>query len=146
MVNELVCDAQASYEKGSFMAELDSERQDTRVLLVDDQEDVLSSLKMILETEPGLCVVGVAKNGFEALHQAEKLLPQVVIMDVKMPRMDGLEATRQIKNAHPEMNVILLSMYENEEFMQAGKEAGASHYFLKGASTAHLVDAIKALV
>lgn len=120
-----------------------SERREIKVLLVDDQDDVLEGLKSVLETEPGLSIVGFAKNGLEALAQAEKLLPQVVVMDVKMPKMDGLEATRLLKSLYPEMRVILLSMYENEEFVRSGREAGASNYLLKGSATDRLIDAIK---
>jgi DNA-binding NarL/FixJ family response regulator len=127
------------------MAELKSPRKEIQVLLVDDQDDVLESLKLFLETEPGLSVVGLAKDGFEALEKVRKLSPQVVIMDVKMPRMNGLEATRRLKSLYPKINVILLSMYNNPELMQEGKEAGANSYFLKGTTTLDLINKIKML-
>lgn len=125
------------------MGLLDVPQEDIHVLLVDDQVEVLESLSLLLEDEPGVSVVGSARNGEEALFLAENLLPHVVVMDVKMPRMDGLETTRRLKTLYPQMRVILLSMYDSEEYIKAGQEAGASKYFLKGTSTQQLIDAIK---
>lgn len=120
-----------------------SEERNIEVLLVEDEESVLESLKTFLEMEPGLSVIGLARDGLEALEQAQKLSPQVIVMDVRMPRMDGLQATRSIKAQYPEMRIILLSMYDNEELIQAGKEAGANRYLLKGTASQELVKAIK---
>lgn len=125
------------------MTSLDAPQEEIHVLLVDDQVDVLENLSLIIEDEPGVSVVGRARDGEEALFQAEVLSPHVVVMDVKMPNMDGLEATRRLKTLYPEIRIILLSMYENEEFIRAGKDAGASHYYIKGNTTQQLIDAIR---
>ena len=127
------------------MNKLAPQQKDIEILLVDDQEDILENLKLFLETEPGLSVVGIAKDGLEALKKAKQLLPEVIVMDVKMPRMSGVEATRHLRDVYPEMNVILISMYDDKELIQKGKEAGAKSYFLKGTAMQILIDEIRRL-
>ena len=101
-----------------------------RVLLVDDHQVIREGLKSILKWERGIRVVGEAVDGEAAITQAELLSPDIILMDIKMPGMDGITATRQLKEKMPDVKVIMLTMY-NDEFVPQAIEAGAMGYILK---------------
>ena len=112
------------------------------MLLVDDHQVVREGLKRMLELEEDIRVVGEAANGEDGITQAERLSPDVILMDIKMPDMDGIAATRQLKEKMPKVNIIMLTLYGNEYVTQA-IEAGASGYILKDASREQLIQAIR---
>ncbi|NOZ71903.1 MAG: response regulator transcription factor [Chloroflexi bacterium] len=114
-----------------------------RLLLVDDQQLMLEGLRTLLELEEDMEVVGVAENGSEALRQYEQTLPDVVLMDVRMPVMDGVEATRQLRTRWPEAQIIILTTFDNDEYVFEGLRAGAQGYLLKAVSGAELAEAIR---
>ena len=110
-----------------------------RVLLVDDHQVVREGLKRMLEPDKDIKVVGEAVNGEDAITQAELLSPDVILMDIKMPDMDGITATRQLRQKMPDIKVIMLTLYE---YVTEAVEAGASGYILKDASRERLIQAI----
>jgi DNA-binding NarL/FixJ family response regulator len=114
----------------------------TRVLLVDDEELVRTGLRMILDVEPDLTVVGDATDGVEALERLHELAPDVVLMDIRMPRMDGLEATRRIVTKS-DAKVVVLTTFDLDEHVYAALAAGASGFLLKDAPASQLVHAIR---
>lgn len=114
-----------------------------RVLIADDHIIVRSGLRLLLEAEPDIDVVGEALEGREALNLVEKHLPDVVLMDIAMPGMDGLEATRRIKASWPQIQVLVLTMHRSDEYFFEMLKAGASGYILKGAETSDLIDAVR---
>ena len=114
----------------------------TRVLLVDDEELVRTGLRMILDAEPDLTVVGDASDGVEALARLRELAPDVVLMDIRMPRMDGLEATRRMVT-QSDAKVVVLTTFDLDEHVYAALAAGASGFLLKDAPATQLVHAIR---
>lgn len=114
-----------------------------RVLLVDDHTILREGVRALLTDEPEIVVVGEAGDGEEALEKVETLHPDIVLMDMVMPRMNGLEATGHIKRRHPETKVLILSMYDDDEYVQQVIQAGASGYLLKGMAADDLVLAIR---
>ncbi|MDR2114412.1 MAG: response regulator transcription factor [Bifidobacteriaceae bacterium] len=116
-----------------------------KVLLVDDQSLMRMGFAMVLAAEPGMEVVGEAADGKSALEQTQALQPDVVLMDVRMPQMDGIEATRQLVEHCPDTRVILLTTFDLDEYAFAGLKAGASGFLLKDVRPAELVNAIKAV-
>ena len=114
----------------------------TRVLLVDDEELVRTGLRMILDAEPDLTVVGDAADGVEALARLRELAPDVVLMDIRMPRMDGLEATRRMVT-QSDAKVVVLTTFDLDEHVYAALAAGASGFLLKDAPATQLVHAIR---
>ncbi|HKZ83779.1 MAG TPA: response regulator transcription factor [Anaerolineae bacterium] len=116
-----------------------------RVLIADDHTIVRSGVRLLLQAEPDIEVVGEALNGDEAVALAASLRPDVVLMDIAMPGMGGLEATRQIKARFPEMHVLVLTMHRSDEYFFEMLKAGASGYVLKGAETNELIGAIRAV-
>jgi two-component system response regulator NreC len=114
-----------------------------RLLLVDDHPIVRSGLRMLFLSEPAMTIVGEAGSGEAAVEAVARLKPDVVIMDVAMPGMNGIEATRRIKAAHPETAVLALTMYEDEQYFFEMLHAGASGYIPKRAAPDDLVSAIK---
>jgi CheY-like chemotaxis protein/anti-sigma regulatory factor (Ser/Thr protein kinase) len=114
-----------------------------RVLLVDDHRIVREGLAGILRGEPDIELVAEASDGQEAVERTERTEPDVVVMDVSMPRMDGTEATRIIRRDHPEIRVIGLSMHDREDLAQAMHEAGASAYLTKGGPASELIEAVR---
>ncbi len=114
-----------------------------RLLIVDDHELARTSLRLLLSGEPDLEVVGVAVNGKEAVACCRKLHPDLVLMNVRMPIMDGITATRLIRKAFPATKVLLLSVMVNTEYRTAARQAGASGYLLKEATRMELVTAIR---
>ena len=114
-----------------------------RVLIADDHTIVRSGVRLLLEAEPDFMVVGEALNGEEALAMAKSLQPDVILMDIAMPGVDGLEATRQIKARWPDIKVLVLTMHRSEEYFFEMLKAGASGYILKGAETGDLIHAVR---
>jgi two-component system response regulator NreC len=114
-----------------------------RVLIADDHIIVRSGLRLLLEAEPDIDVVGEALEGGEALNLVEQHLPDVVLMDIAMPGMDGLEATRRIKARWPGIQVLVLTMHRSDEYFFEMLKAGASGYILKGAETSDLIHAVR---
>jgi DNA-binding NarL/FixJ family response regulator len=115
-----------------------------RVLIVDDQHLVRSGFRMMLSVEPDLVVVGEADNGAVALEQARALRPDVVLMDVQMPVMDGIEATRALV-AEDLGRVLILTTFDRDDYVFDGLQAGASGFLLKNAEPDQLVDAVRAV-
>lgn len=117
-----------------------------RLLLVDDQELVRAGLRVILSSHPDLDVVGEAGDGAEALHLARELRPDVICMDVQMPRLDGLDATRRIvADPNATGTVLILTTFDDDDSVFRALEAGASGFLLKTASPEQLVDAVHIL-
>ena len=114
-----------------------------RVLLVDDHDMIRRGLRRVLGTQPDLEVVGEAADGREALEQARRLRPDVVLMDVRMPVMDGLEATRRLKAEMPGVCVLMVTAYEESGYLLEAIQAGAAGYVPKGEPTPRLVGAIR---
>ena len=114
-----------------------------RVLLVDDQQILLDGIRSILETDSEICVVGTAGNGKAALEAVEKYLPQVVLMDIRMPEMNGVECTRLIKERWPRVAVVVLTTFDDSEYIVDALRYGASGYLLKDISGEKLIQAVK---
>ncbi|MDF1512980.1 MAG: response regulator transcription factor [Anaerolineae bacterium] len=114
-----------------------------RVLICDDQWIVCEGLEAILGVEPDIRVVGLAQDGVEALALIPQLEPDVVLMDLKMPVMNGVQATRKIKALYPKVKVLVLTTYGDEEWVFDAVRNGASGYLLKGTPRAQLVAAVK---
>jgi DNA-binding NarL/FixJ family response regulator len=115
-----------------------------RVLLVDDHTVVRQGLKALLASEADIKVIGEADNGRDALNQIAELQPNLVLIDISMPGLNGIEATRQIRHNHPEVKVVVLSMHANEEYVFQVLRAGASGYVLKQSDSMEVVTAIRA--
>ncbi|AWB91931.1 response regulator [Aeromicrobium chenweiae] len=115
----------------------------TRVLVADDQELVRTGFRMILAVEEDLEVVGEAADGAAAVARAVELSPDVVLMDVQMPRMDGIEATRQVVDRVPGCRVLILTTFDDDEYLFAALQAGASGFLLKNCPPEDLVSAIR---
>ncbi len=113
-----------------------------RIVLVDDHEMVRTGLKSLLETQPNFEIVGEASNGLEALAKVEELSPNVVVMDISMPVMDGLEATRQLAEKFPDCSVLTLTVHEDKQYFFQMLQAGAKGYITKEAAADELVAAI----
>lgn len=116
-----------------------------RILIADDHTLLRNGICALLENEQDMTIVGEANDGREAVRLAGQLKPNVVLMDIAMPLLNGLEATRQIKHEHPEINILVLTMYDNEEYFREMLEAGASGYIIKRAAATELVSAIRAV-
>jgi len=117
----------------------------TTVLLVDDQELVRHGLRMIVESTDDLAVVGEAGTGEEALVAVASLRPDVVVMDVRMPGMDGIEATRRLTHEHPASRVLILTTFDLDEYAFSGLRAGASGFLVKNAPRVELLAGIRAV-
>jgi NarL family two-component system response regulator LiaR len=115
------------------------------VLIVEDQRIVREGLVALFEDEPGIAIAGEAGGGEEAVEAYLRLRPDVVLMDLQMPGVDGAEATRQIKGVDPDARVLVLTTYATDEFIFTALRAGARGYLLKDASAAELVAAIRAV-
>ena len=116
-----------------------------RLLLAEDHVVVREGTRQLLEHEPDFAIVGEASNGEEAVRLAKQLKPDVVVMDVNMPKLGGIEATKQIKAALPATIVLVLSGYDYDEYIFSMMEAGAAGYLLKDVSGDDLIDAVRAV-
>ena len=116
-----------------------------KILIVDDHVVVREGLSAMLSREPNIEVVGEAENGAQAIDKADKLKPDIVLMDLRMPEVDGVEAMQRIKQQHPEINFIVLTTYDNDEYIFKGIEAGARAYILKDSPREELFRAINAV-
>ena len=117
-----------------------------RILLADDHGVVRKGLRFLLERQPGMEVVGEAGDGREATRLAESLTPDIVIMDIAMPLLNGIEATAQIVKRDPKIGVIILSMHSDEDYLLSALNAGAKGYLLKDSAEVDLVRAIQAVM
>jgi DNA-binding NarL/FixJ family response regulator len=116
-----------------------------RVLIADDHAVVREGTRRMLEQEADIEVVGEAGDGEEAIELAERLRPDVAIVDISMPRLDGIEATKQIKERCPSVTVLILSAYDDDQFVFSLLEAGAAGYLLKSIRSRELIDAVRAV-
>jgi DNA-binding NarL/FixJ family response regulator len=114
-----------------------------RVLLADDQDIIRTGLTIILNHQPDLEVIGQAADGIEAVDLAKQLQPDVILMDIKMPRLNGIQATRQIMTALPKTQIIILTTYDTDDWVFDGIRAGAVGYLLKDASGDNLAEAVR---
>jgi DNA-binding NarL/FixJ family response regulator len=120
--------------------------QPARLLLADDHALVRSGLRMILDAEPDFHVVAEAANGYEALQVLEHTPADLAILDIAMPRMTGLQAAREINKTHPHVRMLILSMYDNEQYFFEALKAGASGYVLKSVADRDLLEACRATI
>ncbi|HXX23679.1 MAG TPA: response regulator transcription factor [Terriglobia bacterium] len=122
-----------------------SKEKKIRVLLAEDHILVRQGFRRILEDDPGITVVGEARTGLEAIEQCKELKPDVVVMDLSMPELGGLEATAEVLKANPQIKILILSMYSNEAYVRKAFELGAKGYILKNAIEVDLTRAVMAL-
>ena len=118
----------------------------TSILIVDDNQGVRSTLMRILQKGQEFRVVGEAEDGSEALELARALLPDLILMDLAMPRVNGLEATRRIKLERPETKVIIFTRHQEDAYRQAAAQSGADAFLTKGAQLAELLATIRQVV
>jgi DNA-binding NarL/FixJ family response regulator len=114
-----------------------------RVLLADDHAILREGLASLMEKQPDIVVVGEAEDGKECLERAAALIPDVVVLDIKLPGMSGIEVCRQLKASHPLTRVIMLSMYEDYEYVNQALHVGADGYLLKKVASSELVSAVR---
>ncbi len=113
-----------------------------RILIADDHTIFRSGLRLLLSSEPAFEVIAEAEDGAQAIDLANQLKPDVILMDIGMPGINGYEATRRIKKSNPKVNVLVLTMHRSEEYFFKMLDAGASGYVLKGAETEELIRAV----
>jgi RNA polymerase sigma factor (sigma-70 family) len=113
-----------------------------RVLIVDDHAVLRDGIRSMLERQTDIIVAGEAANGRQAISKVSELLPDIVLMDVAMPDMNGIEATRQIKSLYPQVKILVLTQHDNREYVAALLQAGASGYTLKRSGGRELINAI----
>jgi DNA-binding NarL/FixJ family response regulator len=121
-----------------------SENQSFRLLIAEDQPMIRKALTGLLELEPDITVVAAVADGVEAIRAARAYSPDIVLMDIKMPRVDGIEATRAILRDNPKIRVIMLTTFENDDLIFEAILAGAQAYLLKDAEESEIVEAIRA--
>jgi DNA-binding NarL/FixJ family response regulator len=114
-----------------------------RVLVADDQSMVRAGFRLLLAREPDIDVIAEARNGVEAVQQAARFNPTVVLMDIRMPELDGLEATRQILAADPSARILILTTFDLDEYVYEGLQAGASGFVLKDDPPEQLIAALR---
>ncbi|MFJ5218806.1 response regulator [Streptomyces sp. NPDC088354] len=120
------------------------EATETRILLADDHRPVRRGVRLILDAEPDLTVVAEAGNGAEALEAVRAHDPDLAILDIAMPRMTGLQAAREISRTRPDIRLLMLTMYDNEQYFFEALAAGASGYVLKSVADRDLIEACRA--
>ena len=116
-----------------------------RILIADDHGIMRAGLRAMIEDKPGITVVGEAENGEQVLRLSSELLPDIVLMDIGMPEMDGIETTRRLRSNFPAVKILILSVYEDQSLLQESIRAGASGYVIKRAAGDELLDAIQAV-
>ena len=114
-----------------------------KVMIVDDQVILAEGIKSVLETDDGLEVIGIASDGFDALEKMQKTLPDVALMDIRMPNMNGVVATQRIKAEYPSVKVVILTTFDDSDYILNAINNGASGCLLKDIGGAALIDAIK---
>jgi two-component system, NarL family, response regulator NreC len=119
--------------------------ENVRILLADDHNILRDGIRLLLERQPGFVVVGEAADGREIVELAREQHPDVIVMDIGMPNMNGIEATRRIVEKQPETGVVILSMHYDESYVLRSLKAGAKAYLLKDALKAELISAIRAV-
>lgn len=117
-----------------------------RIIVVDDQEIVCQGLTTILNNDPLIQVVATANDGLEAIRLVEELLPDLVLMDLKMPELNGIQATQRIRQRFPQVRVLVLTTYDDDEWLFDAIRSGASGYLLKDTPSVDLIKAIKGTV
>ncbi|SDE33084.1 response regulator transcription factor [Sporomusa acidovorans] len=120
-------------------------KQKLKVLLADDHKLLRSGLKLLLQRNPGMQVVGEAADGEQTIQLFEQLQPDILLLDLSMPNMDGIECLKEIKSRYPEAKVIVLTMHEDENYIKRAMQAGASAYVPKSAADTDLFTAIEAV-
>jgi len=116
-----------------------------RILIADDHGVMRAGLRAVLEDEPDLQIVGEATNGEEALHLASQLQPDIILLDIGMPGIDGIEVTRRLRRLSPQTQALILTVYEDERLLSEAIQAGASGYVIKRALEEELLSAIRAV-
>ena len=116
-----------------------------RILLADDHKLMRSGLRLLVEQQPDLTVVGEANDGREAVSLAKSLKPDVIVMDIGMPNLNGIEAALQITQANPQISVVMLSMHSDESYVLRALKAGAKGYLLKDSAESDLIKAVHAV-
>lgn len=114
-----------------------------RVLVVDDHAILRDGIRSLLESQEDIIVVGEAENGADALEQVGKVLPDIVLMDISMPRMNGLEATHLIKERYPQVKVLILTQHDNHEYITPALQSGAAGYVLKRSGRREMLNALR---
>ena len=127
----------------SGMTESQEETEEIRVVIVDDQELMRTALRMMVESQPDLRLVGEAADGIEALEVVRSRRVDVVLMDLRMPRLDGIAATAQITSELPHTRIVALTTFDLDEYAFPAIRAGASGFLLKDARAEEIVDAIR---
>jgi len=114
-----------------------------KVLIADDQELIRQSLQIVLSSKPNLSITGAVANGLEVIRSVRREKPDVILMDIRMPKMDGVQCTQIIKENYPDVKIIILTTFDDDEFVYNALKFGASGYILKGISMDKLVEAIE---
>jgi two-component system response regulator NreC len=117
-----------------------------RVLIADDHAIVRTGLRALIHSEPTMELVGEASGGYEAIDLIEKTMPEILVLDLSMPDIDGIAVTRKIKPQFPSVRILVLTIHEDEALLRAVLKAGASGYILKGAAEAELISAIHTIM
>lgn len=117
----------------------------TRILLADDHTIVRQGIRALLDAQEGIEVVGEAEDGRQAVEKVKELVPDIVVIDITMPNLNGIEATRQIKKINDKIKVLVLTVHDNEEYVHQILQAGASGYLLKESAVSDLISAISAV-
>ncbi|MFP3869662.1 MAG: response regulator [Syntrophobacteria bacterium] len=120
--------------------------QQHRIIIAEDHTILREGLRALLSSKPNLEVVGEAEDGLEAIRTTVQLLPDLVIMDLSLPKMNGMEAAKEIKRSHPQIKVLALTVHKAEEYIFAGLQAGIDGYILKDATSGELLTAIKSVL
>ncbi len=114
-----------------------------KVLIADDQELIRHSLQIVLNSKSDITVIDVAADGQEVIQSVRKNKPDIILMDVRMPKMDGVQCTKIIKEVHPQIKIIILTTFDDDEYVYSALKYGASGYLLKGVSVEELANAIR---
>lgn len=117
----------------------------TRVVLADDHDIVRQGLKRLLDRAPGIEVVGEARDGLQALESVNKLKPDILLLDIEMPVMDGIEVARRLQSSNPKVRILILSAYDDREYISALLDIGVDGYLVKGEAPGKIVDAVNGI-